>query len=208
MKIKDIVQTVILICCLIMLLVLGLAYTFYSQTTISPLEVLDKSFSVMIGVFGGTATLAAAYIASLLFNDWKEQHDKEIEIKFILRVLEYFEQFDLKITKMFQFDYSTIDLALRHDAFIRDCAALELDVRIIKVKYEDYHNYLGQSMPKSHRDIFLILQRSLNQLRDEDNIVEKRKLIKHRIIHDLLEFTEQYEKNIQSILIKNLKALK
>lgn len=169
---------------------------------------LKDTWSTLGSFFGGITTLSAAYIASLLFNDWKEQHNKEIEIKFISKVLECFEQFDLKITKMFQFDYLTIDVALRHDIFIRECVALELDVRIIKVKYEDYHNYLGQSMPESHKDIFIILQRSLKRLKDTNDIVEKRRLIKYRIIHDLFEFNEQYEKNIRSILFKNLKALK
>lgn len=66
----------------------ALAFNFYSQTNLGFSEVLDKSFSVLIGVFGGAATLTAAYIASLLFNDWKEQHNKSIlshEAKIIFR---------------------------------------------------------------------------------------------------------------------------
>lgn len=71
MKITDLAQTVIFICCLIIIPVLGFAYLLYSQASLKEFEILDKSFSATIGIFSGSATLAAAYIASRLFNDWR-----------------------------------------------------------------------------------------------------------------------------------------
>lgn len=42
------------------------------------LSLLKDSLSTTSGFFGGIATLVAAYIASRLFNDWKEQHNKQV----------------------------------------------------------------------------------------------------------------------------------
>ena len=82
MKIKDLAQTVIFICCLIMIPVLGFPYYAYSQTSLKEYEIIEKSLTVMVGVFSGSATLAAAYIASRLFNDWREQHRANFYEKF------------------------------------------------------------------------------------------------------------------------------
>ena len=176
-----------------------------------PAETPQNSFKDALGfaggLFGGLATFGAAIVAAHLFNDWKEQHNKEIEIQFILKVIDSFELFDLKITKMFQFDYPTIDIALRHDIFIRECSILELDVRLIQVRYGDYLSCLGKEIPQSHKEIFLVLRRSISQLKRTDDIIKKRDLIKHRISHDLLEFTRKYDETIYPTLLKNLKAL-
>lgn len=48
--------------------------------------------------FGGIATLAAAYIASLLFNKWQDQHNKNIESNLILKIVESFNSFDEKLS--------------------------------------------------------------------------------------------------------------
>lgn len=56
-----------------MIPVFGFTYYLYAQTDLDFSMLLDKSFGVMVGVFSGAATLAAAYIASLLFNDWRVQ---------------------------------------------------------------------------------------------------------------------------------------
>lgn len=49
---------------------------------------LKDTWSIVSSLFSGGAALIAAYIASLLFNDWKEQHNKSIlsnEAKIIFR---------------------------------------------------------------------------------------------------------------------------
>ena len=168
---------------------------------------ISGALSTTGSFFGGFATLGAAIIAAHLFNDWRVQHNKEMEIQFISKVMESFNLFDLKITKMFQFDYPAIDVAVRHDVFIRECLILELDVRIIQVRYGDYVSYLGQDIPKSHKKIFTDLRRSINQLKHTEDIRVKRDLIKHRITHDLVEFTNQYDEIIHPTLLQNLKAL-
>ncbi len=49
---------------------------------------LKDTWTIVSSLFSGGAALIAAYIASLLFNDWKEQHNKSIlsnEAKIIFR---------------------------------------------------------------------------------------------------------------------------
>lgn len=82
-KIKDIVQTVIFLCCLIIMPVFAFSYFLYDQTSLKDYEIIEKSFTVMIGIFGGTATLVAAYIASLLFNDWRLQKDHDTKTTYL-----------------------------------------------------------------------------------------------------------------------------
>lgn len=81
MNIKDIAQTTIFICFLITVPVFAFAYFLYSNTRLELEEVFDKSFGAAFGFFGGAATLAAAYIATKLFNDWRIQanHDTKKE---------------------------------------------------------------------------------------------------------------------------------
>ena len=49
---------------------------------------LKDTWSIVSSLFGGIATLIAAYIASLYFNDWKEQHNKEVRNKFSIQIYE------------------------------------------------------------------------------------------------------------------------
>ncbi|MGQ4639431.1 hypothetical protein ACUIJ0_12240 [Acinetobacter junii] len=176
--------------------------------TSTPANSFKDALSFTASIFGGFTTFGATIVAGFLFNDWKDQHNKEIEIQFISKVIEAHEHFDLKTTRMFQFDYPTIEIALRYDAFIRECLSLELDIRIIQCRYDDYYSFLNQNMPLTHKDIFLNIRRSIFQLKKTDNIIEKRELIQHRIYHDLIEFSDQYDKTIHTNLLKNLKALK
>jgi len=90
MRIKDMAQTAILICCLMIIPIFASAYFLYSRTDLKYFEILDKSFGVAFGFFGGAATLTAAYIASKLFNNWREQHNKEIINKFSIQTYDSF----------------------------------------------------------------------------------------------------------------------
>ena len=53
-------------------------FWFYSNADSKTLILLKDSLSTASGFFGGITTLIAAYIASRLFNDWKEQHNKQV----------------------------------------------------------------------------------------------------------------------------------
>lgn len=63
-----------------------------------PAENPKNSFKDALGfasnLFGGLATLGAAIIAAYLFNDWREQHNKQIINTFGLKVYEKYLKFE------------------------------------------------------------------------------------------------------------------
>lgn len=61
---------------------------------------LKDSLSTTSGIFGGLATLAAAVIAAYLFNDWKEQHNKQISNSLALQA---YEEFTVLEREVFEF---------------------------------------------------------------------------------------------------------
>lgn len=75
MKTKDSVQTIILICGISTILIFFLTNQLLLVDTKG--QTFKDSLSITGSFFGGIATLAAAYIATLLFNDWKEPYYQE-----------------------------------------------------------------------------------------------------------------------------------
>lgn len=59
---------------------------------------LKDALSDAASFFGGIATLVAAYVATELFNDWRDQHNKNIESSLILKIVESFNNFDEKLS--------------------------------------------------------------------------------------------------------------
>lgn len=84
MDIKSLVSNVIATCILILLFLLAFTWIFFDFYNTS--SSLKDSLSIVSSLFGGIATLAAAYIASKLFNDWKEQHNKQVDSDFIMKL--------------------------------------------------------------------------------------------------------------------------
>ncbi|WP_010117525.1 hypothetical protein [Acinetobacter sp. P8-3-8] len=72
------VQTSILFVGIFTLLVFGASYYFVLSDADPTKQPLKDALSISASFFGGFATLTAAYIASKLFNDWKEQHNLQI----------------------------------------------------------------------------------------------------------------------------------
>lgn len=76
MDIKSLVSNIVAICILILLFLMAFTWIIFEFNSHS--SSLKDSLSIVSSLFGGIAALAAAYIASRLFNDWKEQHNKQI----------------------------------------------------------------------------------------------------------------------------------
>lgn len=55
---------------------------------------IKDAWSTIAGFFGGFATLTAAYIASILFNRWEDQHNIQVNSEFIMKF--YDNLFDMK----------------------------------------------------------------------------------------------------------------
>lgn len=84
-----------------MIPVFGLACYLYAQTDLDLSMLLDKSFGVMVGVFSGSATLATAYIASLLFNDWRDQQKHQNALEFAKIALDSKKKFIINFNQLF-----------------------------------------------------------------------------------------------------------
>lgn len=61
---------------------------------------LKEALIITIGFFGGFATLGAAFIAAYLFNDWRDQHNKQVKNQFSLSAFNQFEIFKKSIFDM------------------------------------------------------------------------------------------------------------
>lgn len=81
------VQTSILIVGIFTLLVFGGSYYFVLSDVKASEQPLKDALSITASFFGGFATLIAAYIASLLFNDWKDEKNYELESKYLENTL-------------------------------------------------------------------------------------------------------------------------
>lgn len=98
MTLKDSVQTAFLVVGFFTILVFGASYYFTSLDTQPTDQPLKDSLAITASFFGGFATLTAAYIGSLLFNKWQDQHNKNIESNLILKIVESFNNFDEKLS--------------------------------------------------------------------------------------------------------------
>lgn len=151
MKVKDIIQTAIFVCSLLVIPIFAFAYYSYSQTDLKLVEVLDKSFGVTAGLFGGAATLTAAYIASLLFNDWRHAHNMSVDTEMCLRGFEFIQNLDIKLMNMrvFMLRYFQSDpkLNLSHE-FRKHVYELEIIANETAIIFSDF----GFFIPKDEFD--------------------------------------------------------
>ncbi|RZG76656.1 hypothetical protein [Acinetobacter sp. WCHAc060025] len=110
MTLKDSVQTAILIVGFFSLLIFGVSYYFILIDPDSSNHPLKESLSITASFFGGFATLTAAYIASKLFNDWKDTHNKNIDAQLCMRIYDFidFANQELVIISGFVRNYSQL----------------------------------------------------------------------------------------------------
>ncbi|MCU4709924.1 hypothetical protein [Acinetobacter pittii] len=71
----------------------------YSHNTID--NPLKEAWSLTIGILSALTTIGAAIIAAYLFNDWKVQHNKSMEVQLALIMIEKFEFFDEQISMLY-----------------------------------------------------------------------------------------------------------
>lgn len=78
MTLKDSVQTAFLVVGFFTILVFGASYYFMFLDADPTDQPLKDSLAITASFFGGFATLTAAYIASKLFNDWRDEKEYEL----------------------------------------------------------------------------------------------------------------------------------
>ncbi|MFN4105715.1 MULTISPECIES: hypothetical protein [Acinetobacter] len=93
MKISRLASTIFLAATISTIYLFGLIFYTLNNIDGNKISILKDSISLTSNFFGGIAALIAAYIATQLFNDWREQHNKEVTNVFRLKVLEQYELF-------------------------------------------------------------------------------------------------------------------
>lgn len=106
MNISKLASTVIMATSISTILLFAFVLCFYNGDENS----IDKAFSITASFFGGIATLIAAYIATQLFNDWKEQHNKNIDSQFCMKIYDFidFANIELFVISNYLRDYLSI----------------------------------------------------------------------------------------------------
>lgn len=66
----------------------------------NPQDSFKDALSFTGSLFGGLATFGAAIIAAYLFNDWRDQHNKDIENQFIKSIIDSFNILDYKAAQI------------------------------------------------------------------------------------------------------------
>ncbi|MNR85232.1 hypothetical protein D3C72_160570 [compost metagenome] len=87
MKFSRLVSTIFLVTTFVCLLLFGFIFWFYSSADSKTIIPLKDSLSTSSSFFGGITTLIAAYIASKLFNDWRDEKRFEIETNLLQSIL-------------------------------------------------------------------------------------------------------------------------
>lgn len=85
MRTKDFVQTIILICVVITIILFGFIY--YLLPNDPQNSKIKDSLSLVASFFGGVSTLAAAYVATFLFNDWRDEKNYDLENSLLTNIL-------------------------------------------------------------------------------------------------------------------------
>ncbi|WP_407581130.1 hypothetical protein [Acinetobacter pittii] len=101
MRTKDFVQTIFLLCSIITIFIFGVIYYLMLNANNSA-GIIKESLTLTANFFGGIATLAAAYVATILFNDWKEPYHQEKLDKCMEDIIEI----TYKVINYFAMEYS------------------------------------------------------------------------------------------------------
>ncbi len=179
MNISTMASTVILVTSFATIFLFAIIFYLYGGGYNS----LKDALSMTASFFGGIATLVAAYIATQLFNDWKEQHDKQIDNKFIMDVINAFEVFDSDtslVTLMFndydiKFNYSSfsegglIDLDEHINPIIKKTINLIIPLSKLKAHFEYYELINNKTKNDEFEKVILNIRDGIYRLNTLDN---------------------------------------
>ncbi|MCH7394164.1 hypothetical protein MMP66_07705 [Acinetobacter dispersus] len=95
---------------------------------------VQNSISTTGSLFGALATLGAAIVAILLFNDWKEQHNKQVQNNLALQVFDAFSVFERNIRE-FSLNVSHLEsLRSSYDGFELTWDLIQRDGHLIYIQ--------------------------------------------------------------------------
>lgn len=105
------VQTSILVVGFLSLIVFGGSYYFVLSDVDPSKQPLKDALSIAASFFGGFATLTAAYIASKMFNDWKDEHNKSVDKEIVFGVISNLNSFLLETQHFHNSISQVVDLS-------------------------------------------------------------------------------------------------
>ena len=78
--------------------VFAILYFYWGDET-----AIKDALSTTGSFFGGFATLGTALVASYLFNDWREQHNKNVESQLCMKAFDYIQGFEFELVDIERF---------------------------------------------------------------------------------------------------------
>ncbi|WPP58236.1 hypothetical protein SOI76_12405 [Acinetobacter pittii] len=190
----------------------------YSHNTID--NPLKEAWSLTIGILSALTTIGAAIIAAYLFNDWKVQHNKSMEVQLALIMIEKFELFDEQISMLYGQIATPYDLEdLKHlENAVNDFKEhkqrklLEIRISFLKASasIENFYSFFGDN-----EEVKIQLKIAKSQFRkfsntclnmnnnDSYNIIATNFMFAFR---ELIPFINYIEENYIQVAIKNLRA--
>ncbi len=182
------VQTSILVVGLFTLLTFVSSYYFVLfDITPSP-QPLKDALSITASFFGGFATLFAAYIASKLFNDWREQHNKQVLNIIGLKNVENFNEFEKNILELASYISEFEELLSRYPFTVE-----------FKRLYEDGNILFYQNILKKKNDLDINFHVLLMNIKNYITITENKDLeSKSDLYYEIFINANKYDLSAES----------
>lgn len=180
MTLKDSVQTAIFVVGIFTILVFGASYYFVLADTKPTDQPLKDALAITASFFGGFATLTAAYVASRLFNDWREQKKYDIISQLTMDAsLDLIRAKDKFHFYLFQYVYGLDEVTFKEVDDIIFHAINKLDLLnqiLVRFKMPDIGSEITEmykvnycNLPEKIRNLSILKQMSEEQIKEFSN---------------------------------------
>ena len=154
MKIQRYLPTITLITVFSMIYLFGFIYYLNLSAGVYSNVAIKDGLSAVGSFFGGIATLITAYVASILFNDWKVQQKHQNALGLAKLALESYAKMEFKIDEFLdecEIEYqkeiyiehqNQIHKAQAHEPTYEYHSLLKLAKEVERAFYEFHHYYL------------------------------------------------------------------
>lgn len=153
------VQTSILVVGFLTIIVFGGSYYFVLSDIQPSSQPLKDALSIAASFFGGFATLIAAYIASKLFNDWRDQKDHETKTIYLNNAIRVLSEINVSLI---------------------NCRSNALNLRKIRSNLILMPQYIND-LSKQHSDLLIVLYSNLKVVEEISNDLE---FLKAYLVYD------------------------
>jgi len=157
MTIKNIVSNT-LACCFLLLLFL-LAFTWILFDFNGSSESLKDSLSIVSSTFGGITTLAAAYIAYGLYDDWRTPHNFNIETEHRKEILKV-------IRKILPLEYKYNRLISNHFTYPEN-PEMTMPINISRDDLSELAGYINELLGLLDELFFITKNERITKIKDQ-----------------------------------------